>query len=188
MTGMGKSVLTTWIANRWDRVFVYDPNDDPEAELPNATIAYGEKAAIRALPGRVIYRPTAREMADIPAILDRVSRRLLELTAHGFVIHELGDVGTTDASLPPFLSAAWRRGRRRRVPIIACTQRPVNVPLLALTQAQHVVLFHMESRADVARMAEVMGSLVTTDPVPPDHSFYYRSPDLRLARVAPLPL
>lgn len=187
-TGSGKSTVGSLVAARWSRVLVYDPKVDPVAAIPNATIAYGYKAARAALPGRVVYRPLPREKHDVPGIMDDLARVVYLHGAHGLVIHELGDLALTDRELGPFVSACWRQGRSRRVPVVALSQRPVNVPLMALSEASHVLAFYLKHRADRERMAEFMGPDVVTAPVGPDHSFYYLAPDLTLSRCEPFRL
>lgn len=186
--GAGKSVLATAIANRWDRVLIYDPKLDPEALIPNAAICYGVKAALAALPGRVVYRPRADEIHRIAGLFDQLVRRVMQLTAHAIVIHELGDLAASDRELAPWMSAVMRQRRSLRIPMILVTQRPVNIPRLALSESQHAIAFHLVDRQDRARMAEIMGPQIVDSPVPNDHSFWYRGPDLVLAHVAPLPL
>lgn len=187
--GTGKSVLASSIARGWDRVLVYDPNLDPEAVLPNSAVCYGFAAAYRAIPGRVIWRPTADENSRIPELFDKLVRKLLELGgSHGIVIHEAADLGTSDRLLRPNTSHLLRTRRRRQIPIIALTQRPVNVARLFISEAQHAALFRLEDRDDRRRMAEFLGPEVVDEPLPADFSFWYRGPGLRLARIAPLPL
>jgi hypothetical protein len=186
--GTGKSVLGTSLARRWDRVLVYDPNMDPEALLPGAALCYGVDAALRALPGKVVWRPMAAENDAIPDLFDRLVRKVLATGgAHGFVIHELADLGGSDRALAPFTSSLLRTGRNRRTPVIGITQRPVNVARLFFSEAAHAAMFLLEDRDDRRRMAEILGPEVVDEALPADHSFWYRGPDLRLARVAPLP-
>ena len=186
--GAGKSVLATAIANRWDRVLVYDPKLDPESLMPNTAVCYGVKAALAALPGRVIYRPRADEIHRIAELFEQLVHRVMQLTAHAIVIHELGDLASSDRELAPWMSAVMRQRRALRIPMILVTQRPVNIPRLALSESQHAVAFHLVDRQDRARMAEIMGPQIVDSPVPLDHSFWYRGPDLALVRVAPLSL
>jgi hypothetical protein len=186
--GTGKSVLATSIARRWDRVLVYDPNMDPEALLPGAALCYGVEAALRALPGKVVWRPTAAENSEIPQLFDRLVRKILASGgAHAVVVHELADLAVSDRGLEPFTSSLLRTGRNRRTPVIGVTQRPVNVPRLFISEAAHAAMFRLEDRDDRRRMAEILGPEVVPEPLPADHSFWYRGPDLRLVRVAPLP-
>lgn len=186
--GAGKSILASEIANRWDRVLIYDPKLDPASVIPNAAVCYGLKAALAALPGRVVYRPRATEIHRISEVFDELVRRVMQLTAHAIVVHELGDLAQSDRDLAPYTSACLRQRRSLRIPMILVTQRPVNIPRLALSESQHAVAFHLVDRQDRARMAEIMGPAVVDQPVPNDHSFWYRGPDLALVRVAPIRL
>lgn len=170
-------------------MLVYDPKADPEAVLPGMAEAFGVEAALRALPGRVVYRPTAAERRNLAESFDRLAERLYALGGHGLLLHELGDFADTDRELDsraPFLAACYRQGRFRRVPILSCTQRPYNVPLMAFSEARHLAAYHLVARRDRERMAEYMGERVAKEPVPPDFSWWYRSPDLSLIRCAPL--
>lgn len=185
--GSGKSVLASAIANRWDRVLVYDPKVDPVAELPNSTIAYGERAALAALPGRVIYRPTPSESSNPGIVMGRLCRAVYLAGGHGIVIHELADFGASDRELDPWIATAIRAGRSRRVPMIMVTQRPVNVPRLAKSESAHLAAFHLIDPDDRATMAGFMGQKVRLEPVGRDFTFWYRGPDLELRRMAPLP-
>lgn len=185
--GSGKSVFASAIANRWDRVLVYDPKVDPVAVLPNSTIAYGVRAALAAIPGRVIYRPTPAESSNPGFAFGKLCRKVYRIGGHGIVIHELADFGSTDRELDPDVSICFRAGRSRYVPMIAVTQRPVNVPRLAKSEASHLACFHLIDPDDRAVMAGYMGQKVRLEPVGRDHSFWYRGPDLELRLMAPLP-
>lgn len=188
--GTGKSALASHLGSRWDRVLVYDPNMDPVAILPNSAICYGFPTAFRALPGRVIWRPTAAESDRIPELFDKLIRKILELGgAHGVIIHEAADLGGSDRELQPNTNHWLRTRRRRRVPVIAVTQRPRNIARLFISEAQHAALFRLEDRDDRRRMAEFLGPEVVDEALPADFSFWYRGPGLaRLAHVAPVPL
>lgn len=186
--GSGKSVLATDIANRWDRVLILDPKNDPGAIIPNAAVCYGFKAAKAALPGRVIYRPLPNENARLADLFDELCKIVFRATAHGIVIHELGDLGRTDQDLGTWTATCFKQGRSLRIPMIACTQRPVNVPIMAKSEALHVACFSLMDGGDRREMAAYMGAPVAPASLPLDHSFWYRGPDLALVRVAPLPL
>lgn len=187
--GTGKSVLASSIANRWDRVLIFDPNQDRGAEIPNLAICYGVKAALAAIPGRVLYRPTLAESGSLAICFDKLVRRLFDLGGHhAIVIHELAHIAASDRQLEPATSAWFRSGRRWAMPGVVLTQRPFNIPMLALSEADHAIAFHLVRAEDRKRMAEVMGAEVAEDPIPKDFSFWYTGPDLALVRVAPLPL
>jgi hypothetical protein len=163
VNGSGKSVLATAIANRWPRVLVYDPKVDDEAVLPNSAIAYGVDAALRALPGRVIYRPTPAESQKIGQNFDRLAARLRALGGHGVVIHEVADLAASDRELEPNTAWVQRAGRSRGIPVIAVTQRPVNVPRLFMSEARHLMMFTLLDRDDRAVLGRLMDPRIVVD-------------------------
>ena len=184
MAGSGKSRLATRIASAWHRVLVYDPKHDAEATISNATIAYTADAALRALPGRVIYRPGRDELGDIARHFDRLVARTFDLGSHAIVIHELGDLADGNR-IGPALSQATRQGRSRFVPIVFVTQRPLDIPRVAVTESGHAFLFHLIDPRDRAVVAGWMGERVRAA-IPKDYSFWYRDPRSGLHRCAPV--
>lgn len=186
MNGTGKSLWATAVGSRWDRVLVYDPKVDPNAELPNATVAYGVKRALAALPGRVIYRPTRAEMTNPGQFFGQLCDTVYEAGGHGIVIHEAADFGSTDRELAPGIARVVRAGRSRQVPIACVTQRPVNVARIFKSEASHFVSFFLVDPDDRKTMAGFMGPEVAENPVRHDFSYWYRGPDLVLRHMPPL--
>lgn len=192
--GCGKSVLATalarGLAGGYPSVVVYDPKDDPEAMLPNMAVASTAADVVRALPGHVIYRPTTAEMAQIVEKFDEIATRLLFVARTGgggaaIVVHEMGDLGTQYA-MGPALAEVYRKGRSLAITVVAVTQRPVGIPVLVRTESQHVACFTLVDEADRGTMAALMGPAIRPRPLPLDHTFWYRGPDLRLRRCAPV--
>ena len=189
--GSGKSVLASQIARRFDRVLVYDPKDDPAAEVPGAAVARTAREAARALPGRVLYRPAGAELAAISERWDDLCRKVLEDARRGagataIVIHELGDLGTQYRVGPAF-SEAVRKGRSLGISMVIVTQRPQGIPVIVRSEAQHVACFTLVDPADRELMAGLMGSRAVADrPLPLDFTWWYRGPDLRLRLCSPV--
>ena len=104
------------------------------------------------------------------------------------LFHEAADMGSSDRDLAPNTSHWLRTRRRRRVPVIALTQRPRNVARLFFSEAQHIALFRLEDHDDRRRMGELMGPGVIPEPLPADFSFWYRGPACPLVHVRPLSL
>lgn len=178
--GSGKSVMATSLARAMDRVLVYDPKGDPEAVIPNAAIVTTARDAVRALPGRVVYQPNALEAADGVAKFDEIARRLIQAGGScGVVVHELASLGTAYA-IGPWHRALITQGRSLQITVVEVTQRPRNVPIVALSEAQHLVCFTLLNPDDRDVMAGYMGPPVRLAPLPLDHSWWYRGPDLRL--------
>src|SRR6266545_3383507 len=114
INGSGKSRLAMRLANPLDRLLVYEPRgDDPEVvNLPNAARCWGVDAALKALPGRVIYHPTGAEMQDPGKHFDRLVQKIWNLGGrHGIVVMETCDLGDASRGFRPFLSLACRQGR-----------------------------------------------------------------------------
>ncbi|MBT9174003.1 MAG: hypothetical protein DDT21_02414 [Syntrophomonadaceae bacterium] len=185
MTGSGKSRLLTRLAGAYSRALIVDPKDDPEAMLPNAAVVYDALSAVRALPGRVIYRPRRADMAQLGAHVDRVLDRIWSLGGgHAVILHELGDLAGADR-VPPVLAECYRKGRSRGIPMLAATQRPVDIPRVAISEASHIFAFALMDQRDRDTLAAYMGDQVRAG-LPFTHSFWYRGPDYRLIRCSPL--
>ncbi len=178
------------------RVLVYDPKDDPAAEIPNAALVHTARDAMAALPGRVLYRPTGRELAHIADRFDEIAVQLARiqratprelLRPQGVVIHEVGDL-CTERRIGPGFSELIRKGRSLWLTLILVSQRPQGIAVMVRSEAQHAVAFTLVDPSDRDAMAALMGPEVRMAPLPLDHSWWYRGPDLQLVLHAPLAL
>lgn len=190
INGSGKSRLANQIANALTRVLVYEPKgDDPEVRLPNAAVCWGAEAALKALPGRVIYHPTAAEISSIGKHFDRLVQKILATGGrHGIVIHETCDLGNASRGFETFLSMAVRQGRSRGITRVFVTQRPVaDVPRLAVSEAKHFVAFYLQDERDRRTLASYMGPEVVPR-VPFDHDYWYcgKASGMRCVRMGAL--
>ena len=186
--GCGKSVLGSAIGRSMDRVLVYDPKWDPAAEIPNATVVTTAREAIKALPGRVIYRPDPVEAGDIEAKFDEICRKIIQTGGrHGIVVHEATNLGTA-FSMGTWHRAAITQGRSLQISVVEIFQRPRNVPIVLLSEAQHLVCFTLLNPDDRDVMAGYMGQAIRPAPLPLDFRWWYRGPDLRLRLHSPLSL
>lgn len=84
---------------------------------------------------------------------------------------------TENLKLSTELSTLWLQGRSLGVTLVAGTQRPRAVPLLAFDQATHLFLWRNSDREAVRRMAEFTGGGIETvqQTVPrlPEHELLY---------------
>lgn len=67
-------------------------------------------------------------------------------------------------------------GRKKGVGMTGCTQRPVNVPLEAISEAEHLLCFQLKLPADRDRMAKVSGPAVD-DALNLDRYWFYYDHD-----------
>lgn len=179
------------LANALDRVIVYDPKgDDPEVQMPNAAVAWGVDAALKAIPGRVIYHPTAAEFGNLAAAWERIIKKILVTGGHhGIVVHETCDLGNARVGFLPLMSMALRQGRSRAITRIFCSQRPVSdVPRLAISEAKHFVAFYLQDERDRQALAAYMGPEVEGR-TEFNHDYWYcgRGSGMRAVRCAALP-
>lgn len=190
MTQSGKSTLATALATGWERVLVYDPKHDAGAVPPGAAVCYGVDAALRALPGRVVYRPLPWEQGrGVRRLFDRLVGRVINTGgAHGIVIHELGDLAP-ESGAEPYLSAAYRQGASQRIPIIACSQRPRRIDVSAKSESDHFALFQLQYDDDVEHVSRLFGIPQPALSVElPPYWFHHRGPDRVVRRMPPIAL
>ncbi len=186
--GCGKSTVATELARGLERVLVFDPKVDPAAMLPNAAVVSSAEQAVRALPGRVIWRPMGADADDAEAGFDRICAKILDDARAGrgataVVVHELMFLATQNRIGPRFRELIVG-GRSLGITPILVSQRPVGVPVIARSEAQHMLCFTLLDPDDRAEMGKLMGPAITRAPLPLDFTFWYRGPDLRLHLAA----
>lgn len=72
----------------------------------------------------------------------------------------------------PAFKTILTQGRSKRIPVIACTQRPRFITRFLFSEADFYSVFHLNDLPDIKRVEEMLpGSL--TDRLPPYHSRYY---------------
>lgn len=134
---------------------------------------------------RYIFRP----LLDLDAhgntrsALDSQSDQFRELLLYSF------DVGgiclycdevrylTDNLGLSTEMETLWLQGRSLEVTMMAATQRPVSVPILAFTEPRHLFLFKNGEYNNVKRMSEFAGvnsdvARVTIPRLPPHEALY----------------
>jgi hypothetical protein len=188
MSQSGKSTFGTKIINAWELVFVDDPKGDPKAVIPNAKVTGDWREVVKALPGRVVYQPDRHEMVDHRKKVDAILDRIFGLGGHhGVALHELPDVADDQSEREtPAIYEIFRKGPFHCIPIVAMTQRPVNIPKVARTESTVVFTFALMDDDDIRTMAGIMGRRVREEPLalPFDYSFYVRNQRAELARIS----
>ena len=120
-------------------------------------------------PGIYIYRPEYPEYAD-----PRNDKILLAALKRGrctVVIDELTDFARGSYALPS-LGKVIRQGRAKKVRMLIGTQRPGAIPLIALTEANKVACFRLQSATDRKRMAQWVDPAMLTLPSA-RHAFWF---------------
>lgn len=104
---------------------------------------------------RLIYRPSFRESVDADAQDDFFAwvyeRRYTRL----YVDEAYALLGGTHPSF--HLQACLSRGRERGISTIIATQRPKRIPLITLSESEHIYVFRLNLAEDRGRTWEITG-------------------------------
>lgn len=182
-TGSGKTtaalhLLPVYYGRR--QIIIADTKSDPTIERLAGPVA----TRLRDLPKVakwpenpvVIYRPDSGELADL-FILDSFCDWVYRRGHTVLFIDELGQFGA-GAHAGPGLTSIFARGRTADVTVLAGTQRPVSVPIIAFTESQLFFVFRLLFRRDRERIAEYTHPALVTPPTSPYGVKLYRTGDL----------
>lgn len=182
-TGTGKTVFGAWILSKqrfderpWvaldfkDEILWDDVGDPPMRDL-----------RLGAMPGkRGLYRMQVR-----PGQEDQLESWMWRIWARGNV-----GIFCDEVSLVPqreAFKAILRQGRSKRIPVIACTQRPVDCDREVFTESQFVSVF----RLDDARDYKVVKMFTRDAPIerqlPKHWSYWYDKQNFSLTTLKPVP-
>jgi hypothetical protein len=207
ITRSGKSVLARELARSWQygSVVVIDTKGEDVALIPNARLCYWADDVVRALPGRVVYRPAPAERLrrhpgdpHLPPLwcrIEDIAAKVLQNSRDGvagptlIVCHELREL-CTEQRIGPQFRELITAGAGLGISLALVTQRPQRVAVEARSEAHHVVLFCLASpsaRAEAADLMDdpenpAMAQLIRKFALPLDHTWLHRGPDWRVRR------
>lgn len=185
-TGSGKTLLARELLNFRSYVAVLGTkNRDPELYGPFEKRGYDIVEDFDPTPdedeSKIIFRPrlTTPDKKGRDRQADAFRAMLFEVFDVGrwtlyadeiwYLTHQLG--------LASIFETFWTQGRTERISVVASTQLPVDIPLLAFDQATHLFLFRNTDRYRIRRMAEFAGSDFELAryviPRLPSHEFLY---------------
>ncbi len=181
-TGSGKTtaalhLLPSYYGRR--QIIIADTKSDPAIE----SIAGPVATRLRDLPKIakwpehpvVIYRPDPGELTDVQ-ILDAFCEWVYRRGHTVLFIDELSQFGA-GAHSGPGLTSVFARGRTADVTVLAGTQRPVSVPIIAFTESQTFFVFRLLFRRDRERIAEYTHPGLVFPPSSPYGVKVYRTGD-----------
>jgi hypothetical protein len=185
-TGSGKTVLARELLARRDYTAVLGTkNEDDELYGPFEARGYEITTDFDPHPerseSRIIFRPRLRSP----------DRKGLERQGQAFeaMLFEVFEYGgwrlygdeiwylTNRLKLADIFETFWSTGRSNGITVVAATQLPVSIPLMAFDQATHLFLFRNTDKYRIDRMAEFAGAdsaeLRRLIPLLPRHEFVY---------------
>lgn len=132
-------------------------------------------------PHKIIFRPPldAPTTEAMKSQSERFREALIAIFQHGGWAVYADEVRylTDNLKLHTQFETLWLQGRSLKVSIIASTQRPVSIPLLAFDSATHLFLWRNTDRVNIQRMAEFAGADIDVVryiiPRLPRHEFLY---------------
>ncbi|MDE2019992.1 MAG: hypothetical protein KGJ13_06640 [Patescibacteria group bacterium] len=185
-TGSGKTTLAAWVLSNapFDRmpyVCIDYKNDDLLASIPRLKeIEIGDSIPER--PGLYVIRPLPSEIDDMEKWLWRV----WEKGGTGLYIDEAYLLPNKEA-----IKNILAQGRSLRIPVIASSQRPVDVPRSIFTEASHIAVFRLndDRDKDIVRAFTPKNMLYadrkTERRLPDYHSFWYSVKDHKAGDLQP---
>lgn len=172
-TGSGKTFLSLHLLRKRTRLVVCDPKGTlgelaPEWGLDD----WSEKGRKRLLAGDPVR-------LRIPAPLDgNWTPYLWDVYRAGDVtlyVDELYGVVPPGRTAPEPLLACYTRGRELGIGVVAATQRPSWIPLVAMSEADWFFVFRLTLEEDRRRLASFMGESVMT-PITDRYGFLTYNP------------
>lgn len=183
MTGSGKSVLAEIYLAGFDYVVKLDTKGETSERQKNGKpIWRGLKegrdfTVVRHLAeldnvetDKIIYEPVFEEseLDYYNELMKWVYRR--ENTT--LWIDELMEVAPGPMKYPPYLKALYTRGRSKDVGVWALTQRPSDIPTIAMANSTHFFVFNLNLPQDREKMVKVTGMTEFYE-LPGKHNFWY---------------
>jgi len=183
MTGTGKTVLAAWLLQkqRWEErpwvcidyknEILFDKIGDP----PMRPLKMGQ------MPGkRGLYRMRVSPGDD--EALDDWFWKIWERENVGLFCDEVSLVQSKGA-----FKGILRQGRSKRIPVIACTQRPVDCDREVFSESNYLAVFRVKDERDYKTIKGFTGRAPIEAPLPPHWSHWYDARQNSLLTLRPVP-
>lgn len=132
-------------------------------------------------PGPLIYRPSVAEIAD-PDALDWFYFWILDRGNTLLYVDEVA-LAARATRAPRGLMACIQLGRERGVGTWCATQRPVSVPIIVISEAEHHFTFRLRHPDDRRRMADYSDPRISRPfPAKYQHGFWYYNDKRQILR------
>lgn len=168
-TGSGKTIAGAWILSRQNfekRPWIAFDFKDEEfwatvGTPPVQDLKLGDMPSKKGL-----YRMTV-----FPGDDDRLEEYLWKIWSAGNIglfIDEVSLVNSKEA-----FKAILRQGRSKRIPVISCTQRPVDCDREVFSESQYRMIFRVGDRRDLKTVSELCPDADISKALPPRWCYYY---------------
>lgn len=150
-TGTGKTTLAEKLLEQRKYVVILDPKGTLKWD------GYKRFTRLKSLIknetfDKLIYAPIPEELLD-PSMVNAFFRWIYERRNCAVYIDEMYAICENDS--PRYLRAILTRGREFNISCYMATQRPVSIPLSALSEAKSFFIYHLNLHADRKRLEEL---------------------------------
>ena len=171
-TGSGKTFAARHILAPFPRLVVIDPKGTLGGKEWRLE-PWGRNSRRLLRQGQPIRtRVTVEFNVDPEELWDEVFFQVFSAGNCTLYIDEMYGVVDPNSKPSRGMTAIWTRGRELKIGAYAATQRPVWIPLFALSEAEHFFSFRLSLAEDRKRMSAFMGPEVLR-PIRDRHGVYY---------------
>lgn len=167
-TGSGKSTLAQYLLFPVHRLIVIDGKDGMDND--NWNLTNYSRADLRKIENGEPVR--TRLVANIPDIIEALNVAY----ATGNIIIYIDEVTVTippQTKPPQIIQDIATRGRSRNVGLWSATQRPTQIPLFLISEAEQIFIFTLNLVDDRKRMYNITGDKRVLNKPVDTYGFYY---------------
>lgn len=187
-TGSGKSQLATYLLSlrRYDLmpwVICNFKDDELLNQIPGVTELDGLKLPKpkQFTPGLYMARPDIDDWDGMEAMLAEMWKR----THIGLYVDEALVIS---APKHPAYRRILTQGRSRRVPVVACTQRPVDLDRYNFSESEYISIMALSDNREPEKIRDMIGGdTLNMDILPEYHSYYLDRIKRTVSIIAPVP-
>lgn len=171
-TGSGKTTLASFVLSKspFDKMpfIAIDYKDDDLLASISRLKEIGLHETIPRHAGLYVIRPLPSDIEEMEKWLWKV----WTACETGLYVDEAYLLPNKEA-----IKNILAQGRSRRIPVIASSQRPVDVPRSIFTEASHIAVFRLNDRRDKKTVGEFTPDGMLENRLPDYHSFWYSVKD-----------
>lgn len=184
-TGSGKTQLGIYTLSlrsidKMPWVICNFKDDELINAIPGVTELDGLKLPKKMKPGIYVCRPDVDDWEGMEALMKEMWTR----THMGIYIDECLAI-----SVPkhPAFRRILTQGRSRRVPVIACTQRPVDIDRYAFSESEFISVMALSDDREAEKIWDMTGIMLDMSILPEYNSYYMDRIKRKLSIVTPVP-
>lgn len=182
-TGSGKTQGAAWILSR-----------APFDKIPYVILNFKSDKLLDSIPrvkdigfDELPKHPGVYMLTPTPYTDDEIVEEWLRKVWHRENIGVFLDEGFEIPKGSRAFNSLLKQGRSRNIPLIICTQRPVELSRSVFTEADKIMLFHLQDQRDMKIVAEFVPRSIIPNRIPEYCSVWYDVKANKALRLNPVP-